>query len=110
MAIRSDEITSVIRTAIEGFDSSVEMRSVGTVIEVGSAVANVHIGDRLLVSCSSARGHQRSLLHRCRLVAEADGQSSHATSSTPGWTRPSPPGPTARSTLGDPGRAAGRTH
>ncbi len=42
MAIRSDEITSVIRTAIEGFDSSVEMRSVGTVIEVGDGIARIY--------------------------------------------------------------------
>jgi threonine dehydrogenase-like Zn-dependent dehydrogenase len=61
--------------------------AVGTVVQVGSAVT-VHVGDRLLVSCSSARGHSRSRLHPCRLVPEADGQSSHATSSTPGWTRP----------------------
>jgi threonine dehydrogenase-like Zn-dependent dehydrogenase len=60
---------------------------VGTVVEVGADVHTVHVGDRLLVSCSSARGHSRSLLHRCRLVAEAGGQSSHETSSTPGWTR-----------------------
>jgi len=62
--------------------------AVGTVVQVGSAVRTVYVGDRLLVSCSSSRGHQRSLLHRCRLVAEAAGRSSRATSSTPGWTRP----------------------
>ena len=60
---------------------------VGTVVEVGSDVHTVHVGDRLLVSCSSARGHDRSLLHRCRLVAEAAERSSHATSSIPGWIR-----------------------
>lgn len=54
-------------------------QSVGTVVEVGSAEATVYVGDRLLVSCSSSRGHHRSLLHRCTRVAEADGQSSHAT-------------------------------
>ena len=30
---------------------------VGTVVQVGSDVHTVHVGDRLLVSCSSARGH-----------------------------------------------------
>jgi NADPH:quinone reductase-like Zn-dependent oxidoreductase len=62
--------------------------AVGTVIEVGSPAATVHIGDRLLVTCSSTRGHTRTLLHRCRLVADAAGQSSHPTSSAPAWTGP----------------------
>src|SRR5918999_2478726 len=42
MAIRSDEITSVIRSEIEGFDSSIEMRSVGTVVEVGDGIARIY--------------------------------------------------------------------
>ena len=74
--------------------------AVGTVVEVGSDVHSVHVGDRRLVSCSSARGHHRSLLHRCRLVAEADGQSSPATATAPGWTRP--PDDSARSSAAFP--------
>ena len=61
--------------------------AVGTVVEVGPAVDTLHVGDRLLVSCSSSRGHHRSLLHRCQLVAEGDGQARHAISAAPGWTR-----------------------
>ncbi|HET7676968.1 MAG TPA: F0F1 ATP synthase subunit alpha [Candidatus Limnocylindrales bacterium] len=42
MAIRSEEITSVIKSAIEGFDAGVEMRSVGTVVEVGDGIARIY--------------------------------------------------------------------
>src|ERR671917_486314 len=50
MAIRSDEITNVIRSAIEGFDSSVEMRSVGTVVEVGDGIAQIYGLENALAS------------------------------------------------------------
>jgi len=33
MAIKADEITSIIKSAIDQFDAGVEMRSVGTVVE-----------------------------------------------------------------------------
>ena len=42
MAIRSDEITSIIKSAIDGFDAVVETRSVGTVVEVGDGIAQVY--------------------------------------------------------------------
>jgi F-type H+/Na+-transporting ATPase subunit alpha len=42
MAIRSDEITSIIKTAIDGFDAGVETRTVGTVIEVGDGIAQIY--------------------------------------------------------------------
>jgi F-type H+/Na+-transporting ATPase subunit alpha len=42
MAIRSDEITSIIKSAIDQFDSAVETRSVGTVVEVGDGIAQVY--------------------------------------------------------------------
>ena len=42
MAIRSDEITSIIKSAIEGFDRQVDVRSVGTVVEVGDGIAQVY--------------------------------------------------------------------
>ena len=71
-------------------------------IEVGSAAATVHIGDRVLITCSSARGHTRTLLHRCRLVAETVGQASHASSSTAGLD-PSP-APRRRTMTRGPGR------
>jgi F-type H+-transporting ATPase subunit alpha len=41
MAIRSDDITSIIRSAIDNFDQSVDVRSVGTVVEVGDGIAQV---------------------------------------------------------------------
>ena len=42
MAIRSDDITSILRSAIEGFDATVESRSVGTVVEVGDGIARIY--------------------------------------------------------------------
>ena len=42
MAIRSDEITSIIKSAIDTFDSGVETRSVGTVVEVGDGIAQIY--------------------------------------------------------------------
>jgi len=42
MAIRSDEITTIIKSAIEQFDAGVESRSVGTVVEVGDGIAQVY--------------------------------------------------------------------
>ena len=42
MAIRSDEITSIIKSAIESFDAGVETRSVGTVVEVGDGIAQIY--------------------------------------------------------------------
>ncbi|HEX5591309.1 MAG TPA: F0F1 ATP synthase subunit alpha [Candidatus Limnocylindrales bacterium] len=42
MAIRSDEIISIIKSAIDGFDQTTESRSVGTVVEVGDGIAQVY--------------------------------------------------------------------
>src|SRR5215210_7868462 len=42
MAIRSDEITTSIKSAIDQFDAGIEMRSVGTVVEVGDGIAQVY--------------------------------------------------------------------
>ena len=42
MAIRSDEITSIIKAAIDAFDAGVETRSVGTVVEVGDGIAQIY--------------------------------------------------------------------
>ncbi|HEX5466899.1 MAG TPA: F0F1 ATP synthase subunit alpha [Candidatus Limnocylindrales bacterium] len=42
MAIRSDDITSIIKNAIKGFDTAAETRSVGTVVEVGDGIAQVY--------------------------------------------------------------------
>jgi F-type H+-transporting ATPase subunit alpha len=42
MAIRSDEIVSIIRNTIENFDQSAESRSVGTVVEVGDGIAQIY--------------------------------------------------------------------
>src|SRR6476619_3499909 len=39
MAIRSEDITTIIKSAIDQFDAGVEMRSVGTVVEVGDGIA-----------------------------------------------------------------------
>jgi len=42
MAIRSDEIISIIKSAIDTFDKGTETRSVGTVVEVGDGIAQVY--------------------------------------------------------------------
>src|SRR5688572_10658046 len=50
MAIRSDEITSIIKSAIDSFDGGVETRSVGTVVEVGDGIAQIYGLDGALAS------------------------------------------------------------
>jgi F-type H+-transporting ATPase subunit alpha len=42
MAIRSDEIISIIKSAIDSFDQGAETRNVGTVVEVGDGIAQVY--------------------------------------------------------------------
>ena len=41
MSIRPDEITSVLKKAIDGFDVDLSMEEVGTVLEVGDGIARV---------------------------------------------------------------------
>ena len=57
MAIRSDEIVSIIKSAIDKFDATTETRSVGTVVEVGDGIAQVYglDGRPRVRSCSSSR-------------------------------------------------------
>src|SRR4051794_41564652 len=42
MAIRSDEIVSIIKSSIDQFDAATETRSVGTVVEVGDGIAQIY--------------------------------------------------------------------
>jgi F-type H+-transporting ATPase subunit alpha len=42
MAIRSDDITQIIKSAIDEFDAGIETRSVGTVVEVGDGIARIY--------------------------------------------------------------------
>ena len=42
MAIRSDEITSIIRSEIKGFDEGADATDVGTIVEVGDGIAQVY--------------------------------------------------------------------
>src|ERR687889_2710267 len=42
MATRSEEITTIIKSAIDSFDAGVETRSVGTVVEVGDGIAQIY--------------------------------------------------------------------
>jgi F-type H+-transporting ATPase subunit alpha len=42
MAIRSDEITSIIRNEIKGFDAGADVSGVGTIVEVGDGIAQVY--------------------------------------------------------------------
>ena len=41
MAIRSDEITSIIKSEIQGFDAGADVSGVGTIVEVGDGIAQV---------------------------------------------------------------------
>jgi len=50
MAIRSDEIISIIKSAIDRFDVTAETRNVGTVVEVGDGIAQVYGLDGALAS------------------------------------------------------------
>lgn len=71
----------ILRGAVPVFTDVRERghEAVGTVIEVGPASTTVHVGDRLLVSCTSGRGHQRTLHHRCQLVVNTGGRPSAST-------------------------------
>jgi len=42
MAIRSEDITTIIKSAIDEFAAGVETRSVGTVVEVGDGIAQIY--------------------------------------------------------------------
>jgi len=42
MAIRSDEITSIIRSEIKGFDEGADIAGVGTIVEVGDGIAQIY--------------------------------------------------------------------
>ncbi|MHB8959848.1 MAG: F0F1 ATP synthase subunit alpha [Candidatus Limnocylindrales bacterium] len=50
MAIRSDEIISIIKSQIQDFDAATETRSVGTVVEVGDGIAQIYGLDAALAS------------------------------------------------------------
>ncbi|MEO8425414.1 MAG: F0F1 ATP synthase subunit alpha, partial [Actinomycetota bacterium] len=50
MAIRSDEITSIIKSAIDSFEPEIETRNVGTVVEVGDGIAQIYGLDAALAS------------------------------------------------------------
>jgi F-type H+/Na+-transporting ATPase subunit alpha len=42
MAVRADEISSILRQQIEGFEEAVTAINVGTVVEVGDGIARIH--------------------------------------------------------------------
>jgi F-type H+-transporting ATPase subunit alpha len=42
MTIRSDEITSIIRSEIKGFDEGADVSGVGTIVEVGDGIAQIY--------------------------------------------------------------------
>ncbi|HZR99552.1 MAG TPA: F0F1 ATP synthase subunit alpha, partial [Chloroflexota bacterium] len=41
MAVRGEEISSILRQQIQGFDEAVTAQNVGTVIEVGDGIARI---------------------------------------------------------------------
>src|SRR6185503_18907102 len=41
MAVRTEEITSILRQQIQGFDQAVHPENVGTVVQVGDGIARV---------------------------------------------------------------------
>src|SRR5438046_2036521 len=42
MAIRSDEITSIIRGELKGFEAGADIAGVGTIVEVGDGIAQIY--------------------------------------------------------------------
>ncbi|MBI3751637.1 MAG: F0F1 ATP synthase subunit alpha [Chloroflexi bacterium] len=50
MAIRSDEIVNIIKSAIDTFDAQAETRTVGTVVEVGDGIAQIYGLENALAS------------------------------------------------------------
>jgi len=50
MAIRSDEIVNIIKSAIDTFDDQAETRTVGTVVEVGDGIAQIYGLENALAS------------------------------------------------------------
>jgi F-type H+-transporting ATPase subunit alpha len=48
MAIKADEISKIIQKQIEGFEETVDIREVGTVVSVGDGIARVHGLDRVM--------------------------------------------------------------
>ncbi|MEE8338220.1 MAG: F0F1 ATP synthase subunit alpha, partial [Dehalococcoidia bacterium] len=42
MAVRAEEIASILKTQIEGFDATVTETNVGTVIKIGDGIAKIH--------------------------------------------------------------------
>jgi len=50
MAIRSDEIVNIIKSAIDTFDADAETRTVGTVVEVGDGIAQIYGLENALAS------------------------------------------------------------
>ena len=47
-AIRADEISKIIRQQIEGFDTSLEISEVGTVIQTGDGIAEIYGLERVM--------------------------------------------------------------
>src|SRR6202008_2386770 len=50
MAIKSDDIVNIIKSAIDTFDADAETRNVGTVVEVGDGIAQIYGLDGALAS------------------------------------------------------------
>jgi F-type H+-transporting ATPase subunit alpha len=48
MAIKADEISKIIQRQIEGFEETVDVREVGSVVSVGDGIARVHGLDRVM--------------------------------------------------------------
>ena len=42
MAFRPEEVSSIIQKEIEGYEASLEMESVGTILQVGDGIAHIH--------------------------------------------------------------------
>src|SRR3954447_3008190 len=50
MAIKSDEIVNIIKSAIDTFDADAETRTVGTVVEFGDGIAQIYGLENALAS------------------------------------------------------------
>jgi F-type H+-transporting ATPase subunit alpha len=110
MAIRSDEIISIIKSQIEGFDETAETRSVGTVVEVGDGIAQVYgldgaLSSELIEFPGGVMGMALNLEEEtvgCVILGEARGIKEGDTAKTTGRVVEVPVGPELLGRVVDP--------
>jgi F-type H+-transporting ATPase subunit alpha len=110
MAIRSDEIISIIKSQIDRFDETAETRSVGTVVEVGDGVAQVYgldgaLSSELIEFPGGVMGMALNLAEEtvgCVILGDAKGIKEGDTAKTTGRVVEVPVGPELLGRVVDP--------